>query len=141
MKKDKEVRPMINVWKFCCTDYNDASKAKWHIKYTKGYVVPFNYMVRKSLIDDILNAIDGFDVRMITYSTKWRNWAAILDLKTCMSCRKLHGKIYGSDERIDPGPKQRISFGEKLFRHQNMFRCRYPTPQHKNSIPVPDGRA
>ena len=89
---------MIRTWKVCRTCCNDASRANWHIKYTKGYVVPFNYMVRKSLIDDILNAIDGFDVRMITYSTKWRNWAAILDLKTCLSCRKLHGKIYGSEE-------------------------------------------
>lgn len=95
---------MIRTWKVCRTYCNDASREHWHIKYTKGYVVPFNYMVRKSLIDDILNATDGFDVRMITYSTKWRNWAAILDLKTCLSCRKLHGKIYGPDEQIDPEP-------------------------------------
>ena len=54
----------------------------------------------KALIDDIINAIDDFEVTMFTYSTKWRNWIAILDLKTCRFCRKMHGKIFGADEKF-----------------------------------------
>lgn len=58
----------------------------------------------KALIDDIINAIDDFEVSMFTYSTKWRNWIAILDLKTCRFCRKMHGKIFGADETIYEEP-------------------------------------
>lgn len=38
------------------------------------------------------------------YSTKWKMWKAILDLKTCLICRKNNGKIYDINERVDPEP-------------------------------------
>ncbi len=37
-------------------------------------------------------------------STDYKNWIAILDLKTCMDCRKNHGKIYEIDEQVDNSP-------------------------------------
>ena len=37
-------------------------------------------------------------------STKWKMWKAMLDLKTCLNCRKNNGKIYGIDEMVEPAP-------------------------------------
>ena len=54
--------------------------------------------VQKNIFDDIINAIDGFELTMTTYSVKWKNWIAQLDLKTCIDCRRLHGKIFPTDE-------------------------------------------
>ena len=31
-------------------------------------------------------------------------WKAMLDLKTCLNCRKNHGKIYETDEFVAPFP-------------------------------------
>ncbi len=30
--------------------------------------------------------------------SNWKNWKAVLDLKTCEGCRSNHGKIYASIE-------------------------------------------
>ena len=60
--------------------------------------------MQKALIDVIINAMDGFEVTMFTYSTKWKNWIAILDLKTCVYCRKMHGKVFGEDEILYEDP-------------------------------------
>ena len=38
------------------------------------------------------------------YSTKWKMWKAILDLKTCLNCRKNNGKIYDINEKVEPQP-------------------------------------
>jgi len=40
----------------------------------------------------------------VKYSTKWKMWKAILDLKTCLNCRKNNGKIYDMNEKVDPEP-------------------------------------
>ncbi|MBQ6998658.1 MAG: phage head morphogenesis protein [Clostridia bacterium] len=40
----------------------------------------------------------------ILYSTSWRTWKAMLDPKTCLTCRKLNGKIYDTDEVPVPNP-------------------------------------
>ena len=37
-------------------------------------------------------------------SSKWKMWKAILDLRTCLICRKNHGKIYEIDEFVSPFP-------------------------------------
>ena len=37
-------------------------------------------------------------------SKNYKNWRAILDLKTCIECRSRHGQIYSSDEVVDPEP-------------------------------------
>ena len=33
-------------------------------------------------------------------SSKWKMWKAILDLRTCLICRKNHGKIYEINEFV-----------------------------------------
>ncbi len=33
-------------------------------------------------------------------STEFKNWIAILDLKTCLECRFNHGKIWRMDENL-----------------------------------------
>ena len=35
-------------------------------------------------------------------SSKWKMWRATLDLRTCLICRKNHGKIYETDEFVSP---------------------------------------
>lgn len=81
----------------------NATDIIWH-KRMKGYILLNDCISNKSLIDDIVNAVDGFEVTMFTYSTRWRNWIAILDLKTCRFCHKMHGKIFGANERIYEEP-------------------------------------
>ena len=91
----------LKIWKsynVCPQDAVKSEAMNQYIKYTKGFIITPNPMVQKALIDDIINAMDGFGVAMFTYSTKWKNWIAILDLKTCVYCRKMHGKIFGENE-------------------------------------------
>ena len=33
-------------------------------------------------------------------SKNYKNWIAILDLKTCLSCRRMHGQVYVMDEVV-----------------------------------------
>ena len=95
---------MIKIWKSGnhLSGVGDIGKAR--NKQIKGYILLNEAISNKALIDDIINATDGFEVTMFTYSTKWRNWIAILDLKTCRFCRKMHGKIFGADEIIYEEP-------------------------------------
>ena len=37
-------------------------------------------------------------------SRNYKNWIAVLDLKTCLECRSLHGQIYRMDETPDIEP-------------------------------------
>ena len=37
-------------------------------------------------------------------SSKYKNWIAVLDLKTCTECRKRHGKIWLMNEQTDKEP-------------------------------------
>ncbi len=37
-------------------------------------------------------------------SRNYKTWKAMLDLKTCLPCRKTHGTIYSLDEWVDPEP-------------------------------------
>ena len=95
---------MIKIWKSGnhLSGVGDIGKAR--NKQIKGYIFFKEAISNKALIDDIINATDGFEVTMFTYSTKWRNWIAILDLKTCRFCRKMHGKIFRADETIYEEP-------------------------------------
>lgn len=38
------------------------------------------------------------------YSKKWNTWKSVIDLKTCLICRKNHGKIFSIYEDIYPKP-------------------------------------
>jgi len=37
-------------------------------------------------------------------SQKWKHWVAQLDLKTCVECRTMHGKIYSIGETVPNMP-------------------------------------
>lgn len=60
--------------------------------------------VRKSILDDIINAPDGFDPGLVMDSANWRCWIAVLDLYTCKYCRDTHGKVFAMDEIIYDEP-------------------------------------
>lgn len=38
------------------------------------------------------------------YSSKWKEWVAQLDFKTCLMCKENHGKIYDINEFVYPEP-------------------------------------
>ena len=38
------------------------------------------------------------------YSSNWKMWKTMLDFKTCLNCRKNHGKIYKINEIVNPEP-------------------------------------
>lgn len=95
---------MIKIWKSNNQLSNTHSIGKVQNKYIKGYIFSSVTVTNKALIDDIINEVDDFEVTMFTYSMKWRNWIATLDLKTCRFCRKIHGKIFGADEPIYEEP-------------------------------------
>lgn len=38
------------------------------------------------------------------YSSKWKMWKTIIDLKTCLICRQNNGKIYGIKDKVHPSP-------------------------------------
>lgn len=51
---------------------------------------------------------DTFDPVTIQ-SLNFKNWRAVLDLKTCFECRSRHGQIYQIDEAVDPSPPLHIN--------------------------------
>lgn len=55
------------------------------------------------MIDDLIYALKtkfGFGLK----SRNWKHWFALLDLKTCEECRKMHGKIYAANDKIRKKP-------------------------------------
>lgn len=53
----------------------------------------------------MLQIINGFDWKPeFAESGKYKNWVAILDLKTCLECRKRHGKIWLMNEQPNKEP-------------------------------------
>lgn len=42
----------------------------------------------------------SYSPQMTQPSGLWKTWKAILDIKTCIYCRKLHGKIFAYDEQL-----------------------------------------
>ena len=67
------------------------------------------YFVRKTIVyyDEPQcvdkGLLDTFEPVTIQ-SKNYKNWRAILDLKTCIECRSRHGQIYNIDEVVDPEP-------------------------------------
>lgn len=65
------------------------------VKMVTGYILQTDKLaVQKALIDDIINAVDGFDPQMSSRSSKWKNWISKKDLFTCGYCAKMHGCIF-----------------------------------------------
>ncbi len=67
------------------------------------------YFIRKTIVyyDESQcvekGLLDTFEPVTIQ-SKNYKNWRAILDLKTCIECRSRHGQIYSIDEVVDPEP-------------------------------------
>ena len=67
------------------------------------------YFVRKTIVyyDESSciekGLLDTFEP-VTTQSANYENWRAILDLKTCVYCRKMHGKVFGEDEILYEEP-------------------------------------
>lgn len=73
-------------------------------KIIRGTILHKHQTARKSILDDIINALDGFDPGIVRNSTNWKCWVAIIDLRTCLFCRVTHGKVFAIDEMIHPKP-------------------------------------
>ena len=67
------------------------------------------YFVRKTIVyyDEPQyvekGLLDTFEP-VTTQSKNYKNWKAILDLKTCIECLSKHGQIYRIDEVVDSTP-------------------------------------
>ena len=54
----------------------------------------------------LLQIINGFDWKPeFSESKNYKNWTAILDLKTCPICRTMHGKIWRIEEQPEIEPE------------------------------------
>lgn len=54
----------------------------------------------------LLQIINGFDWKPeFSESKNYKNWIAILDLKTCPTCRTMHGKIWRIEEKPEIEPE------------------------------------
>ena len=54
----------------------------------------------------LLQIINGFDWKPeFSESKNYKNWIAILDLKTCPICRTMHGKIWQIEEKPEIEPE------------------------------------
>lgn len=67
---------MRKIWKSYSVCPQDAVKSgpmNQYIKYTKGFIITRNPMVQKTLIDDIINAMDEADINYTDgYRTRHR---------------------------------------------------------------------
>lgn len=69
-----------------------------YVKKMCGYVISVDmpYALTKGLLDSYFPPTQE--------SRNYKNWIAILDLKTCLECRDRHGQIYQMDEFPDKEP-------------------------------------
>lgn len=68
------------------------------VKRVCGYVVSTN------IPDALTKGLLDFYSPPTRESSRYKNWIAILDLKTCLECRSHHGQIYQMDEMPDIEP-------------------------------------
>ncbi len=67
------------------------------------------YFVKKTIVyydePDFIKKglLDTFEP-ITTQSKNFKNWHAILDMKTCIGCRSKHGQVYNVDEFVEPAP-------------------------------------
>ena len=79
---------MYKLWKSINTSETEPCVC---VKHMVGQIIPQTTTIQKAVIDDIINAVDGFEPGIIMSSANWKNWVAQLDLYTCKHCRKMHG--------------------------------------------------
>lgn len=54
----------------------------------------------------LLQIINGFDWKLEFGDSKnYKNWVAVLDLKTCPICKTMHGKIWRNEEKPEIEPE------------------------------------
>ena len=46
------------------------------MKYMAGQIIPQTTTIQKTIIDDIINAVDGFEPRITMSSANWKHWVA-----------------------------------------------------------------
>ncbi len=63
-------------------------------------------MVTKMVLGEIILTKGLLDIYIppTGRSSRWKNWKATIDLKTCLECLRRHGKIYAIDEQPDQEP-------------------------------------
>ena len=63
-------------------------------------------VVNKTIRGEIILSKGLLDVYIppTNLSTRWKNWKATIDFKTCLECISRHGKIYSTDEKPDKEP-------------------------------------
>lgn len=78
------------------------------MKHMVGQIIPQTTTIHKAVIDDIINAVDGFEPGITMSSANWKHWVAQLDLYTCKYCKKMHGQVYSVEtillEGVDGPP-------------------------------------
>lgn len=74
------------------------------IKQMVGRIIPQDTAVQKAVIDDIINAVDGFEPGITMSSANWKHWVAQLDMYACKHCKKMHGQVYSASEILFDGP-------------------------------------
>lgn len=62
------------------------------------------YIILTDVAYDLTKGLPGSYSPPTRESRNYKNWIAVLDLKTCLECRKRHGQIYWMDERPDIEP-------------------------------------
>lgn len=68
----------------------------------RRFFVYLKRIIRKTYINEYNLQKDLFETfqPLVHDSNDYKNWIAILDLKTCLQCRLNHGKVYLQDEII-----------------------------------------
>ena len=51
------------------------------MKHMVGQIIPQTTTIHKAVIDDIINAVDGFEPGITMSSANWKHWVAQLDLR------------------------------------------------------------
>lgn len=88
---------MYKIWK---SNRSSDTEPCLCMKRMIGRVIPQDTTIEKAVIDDIINAVDGFEPGISMSSANWKHWIAQLDLYTCKHCKEMHGQIYSTDEMI-----------------------------------------
>lgn len=96
---------MYKLWKSINTSETEPCVC---VKHMVGQIIPQATTIQKAVIDDIINAVDGFEPGITMSSANWKHWVAQLDLYTCKHCRKMHGQVYSAEtillEGVDGPP-------------------------------------
>lgn len=91
---------MYKLWK---SNYRSEVEPRVCMKQIVGQIIPQSTTIQKSVIDDIINAVDGFEPGITMSSANWKHWVAQLDLYNCKHCKKMYGQVYSVDTMLLEG--------------------------------------